>query len=69
MEVVVQGDSCKATIDGKQVVNLTLDPDPRKCEAIVSGPGLKRDKGKIGFQTNTGTVRFRDIQIKELPPP
>jgi serine/threonine protein kinase/formylglycine-generating enzyme required for sulfatase activity len=64
MEIVVRGDNCKATIDGKPVVNVTLDPDPRKSGAIV--PGLKRVKGKVGFQTNTGAVRFRNIEIKEL---
>src|SRR5262249_40587750 len=58
MEVVVRGDRCTATIGGKQTVNLTLDPDARKSGAFV--PGLKRAKGKVGFQTNTGTVRFRN---------
>jgi hypothetical protein len=66
MEVVVRGDHCRASIDGKQIVNLTLDPDARNHGAII--PGLKRHRGKVGFQTNTGVVRFRNIEIKELPP-
>src|SRR5262249_48950211 len=53
MEVVVRGGHCKATIDGKQAVNLALDADARKSGAFV--PGLKRAKGKVGFQANTGT--------------
>jgi hypothetical protein len=67
MEVVVRGESCTAAIGGKQVVNITLDPDPRNSGAIA--PGLGRRKGKVGFQTNTGAVRFRKVEIKELAPP
>ena len=29
-------------------------------------PGLNRTKGRIGLQKHTGTVRFRNIQVKEL---
>ena len=64
MEVIVRGDNCTATIDGKQIVNVTLDPDA-KNKGVV--PGLQRVKGKVGFQVNTGTVRYRNIEIKELP--
>jgi hypothetical protein len=30
-------------------------------------PGLSRHKGKVGFQAQRGTIRFRKIEIKELP--
>ena len=46
-------------------VTFPLDPNARNSGAFV--PGLGRVKGKVGFQTNTGTVRFRKIEIKELP--
>ncbi len=65
MEVVVRGDNCTATIDNKPLVDVTLDRNARNQGAFV--PGLQRVKGKVGFQTNTGTVRFRKIEIKELP--
>jgi hypothetical protein len=32
-------------------------------------PGLKRSSGRIGLQQHTGEVRFRNIEIEELPPP
>ncbi|HEY7425839.1 MAG TPA: family 16 glycoside hydrolase, partial [Gemmataceae bacterium] len=65
MEVIVRGENCKATVAGKQIVNLTLDSDARNNGAII--PGLQRSKGKVGFQINTGVVRYRKIEIKELP--
>jgi hypothetical protein len=65
MEVDVRGDRCTATIGSKRFVNVTLDRGARKREDFI--PGLQRAKGKVGFQANTGTVRFRNIAIKELP--
>jgi hypothetical protein len=65
MEVVVRGDRCTATVANKRFVNVTLDRGARNREGFV--PGLQRAKGKVGFQANTGTVRFRNIAIKELP--
>jgi Domain of Unknown Function (DUF1080) len=64
MEVEVRNDTCTATLAGRQIVMVSLDKD-------YSGngdfhPGLQRKKGKVGFQINTGTLRFRNIQIKEL---
>jgi hypothetical protein len=32
-------------------------------------PGVKWTWGRIGLQQHTGEVRFRNIEIKELPPP
>jgi hypothetical protein len=66
MEITVHGDTCVATVGPEQVVNLKLDPDPSSSGRFV--PALKRAKGKIGFQAHTGTVRFRKIEINELPP-
>jgi hypothetical protein len=65
MELTVRGNTCVAVLAGKQV--LDLHADPRGSGAII--PALLRSKGKIGFQAHTGTVRFRKIEIKELPPP
>lgn len=64
MEVIVRGDHCTATVDGKKLVDVTLDPDARNSGAFI--PGLGRRKGKVGFQINTGIVRYRKIEIKEL---
>jgi serine/threonine protein kinase len=66
MEVTVRGDTCVALVDGIRVVDIKLDPDPIASARII--PGLKRIKGRIGFQAHTGTIRFRNVEIKELTP-
>jgi hypothetical protein len=63
-EVEVQGDLLRVTINGNRIVTtdlnrLALQPD--------ANPALKRRSGRIGFQSHTGTVRFRNIELKELP--
>src|SRR5207302_9356373 len=65
MEVTVRGDTCQASIDKKPVVDVKLDPDQKNN--VTFTPGLGRTKGRIGFQTHTGTVRFRRVEVKELP--
>jgi hypothetical protein len=65
IEVTMHGNSCIAVITGKRVVDLRSEP--KNTGVII--PGLKRAKGKIGFQVHTGTVRYRRVQIQELPPP
>jgi hypothetical protein len=54
----------RACWQGKKVVDIRLEP--ASANSIV--PALGRSKGKVGFQTNGGTVRYRKIEIKELPP-
>ena len=63
MEVTIRGDHCGATVGDKSVVDIKLDP--KQPGTFV--PGLARSHGKVGFQINTGVVRFRKIEIKELP--
>jgi serine/threonine protein kinase len=67
LEVTVRGDTCRATVGGKTVMDVKLNPDAKANGSIV--PGLKRAKGKIGFHAHSGTVRFRRVQIKELSKP
>lgn len=63
-EVTVRGGTCTVVIDGVTVTDIALDPDPATYRGIV--PALKRASGKVGFQINTGTVRYRKVEIKEL---
>jgi hypothetical protein len=63
MEVTVRKDTCTASIAGEQIVNLTLDANAGASTVV---PGLQRASGRVGFQTNTGTIRLRKIEIKEL---
>jgi hypothetical protein len=66
MEVVVRGKTCTATLGGRQIVNVTLDQGAPRSGTFV--PALGRARGRVGFQINTGTLRFRKVQIKELTP-
>ena len=62
MEVWVQGDHCTAKVGETQIVDLTLD----RLKTNAFTPALDRPNGKIGFQINTGTLRLRKIEVKEL---
>ncbi len=65
IEVTVRDDKCTVTIDGALVVDQSLDRSAKFKAGFV--PGLARERGKIGFQINTGTIRLRNIEIAELP--
>jgi len=66
-EVVVNGTKVKVILNGTTI----LDTDFQK--AIDEGtmdhkdhPGLRREKGHIGFLGHGDVVRFRNIRVKEL---
>jgi eukaryotic-like serine/threonine-protein kinase len=61
-EVTVKGDRCSAKFDDVPCVDLKLDADASRPFNFV--PGLARKKGKVGFQINTGKMRFRNIEIR-----
>jgi Caspase domain/Domain of Unknown Function (DUF1080) len=64
LEIEVRGRSIRPSVNGKQVFEATSDVDVRYADG--SAPGLNRVKGRIGLQKHTGTLRFRNIQVKEL---
>jgi len=66
-EVVANGTKIKVTLNGTVI----LDGDIK--DAIKNGtvdkqqhPGLKREKGHIGFLGHGSMLRFRNIRVKEL---
>jgi hypothetical protein len=66
-EVIVKGDDIKITLNGTVIVNGNMK------EAAKNGtldgqdhPGLKRNKGHIGFLGHGSELQFRNIRIKEL---
>jgi len=66
-EVVARGSRIKVILNGVTIVDADIN------EAAVSGtidekdhPGLKRQKGHIGFLGHGSKVEFRNIRIKEL---
>ncbi len=64
VEIEMVGQSLKVTLNGNVIQTADLD------QLIAQGsrfPALKRKEGRIGFQQCRGTVRFRKVEILELP--
>ncbi|MGV3502851.1 MAG: DUF1080 domain-containing protein [Adhaeribacter sp.] len=68
-EVIVKGSKVKVILNGTTILDGDL------AEATKNGtkdgkehPGLKRDKGHIGFLGHGSTVWFRNIRVKDLSP-
>src|SRR5262249_36030934 len=66
MVIEVRGDWLQVWVNGHRILSQDLD---RLADGPGAKPGLRRASGRIGFQQHTGEVRFRHIEIKELPPP
>jgi serine/threonine protein kinase len=64
LELEVRGSTMRAWVNEKLVLDTTIVPTSRFPDGTV--PGLNRNKGRIGLQRHTGTVRFRNIALKEL---
>jgi hypothetical protein len=65
LEIELKGHALRAWVNDKQIVSATLAAGARMADGSI--PALDRPKGRIGLQKHTGTVRFRKIEIKELP--
>jgi tRNA A-37 threonylcarbamoyl transferase component Bud32/lysophospholipase L1-like esterase len=66
IEIETRGQAIRVWLNGESVLDDSLD------DLIDRGGkylGLRRKRGRIGFQRLGGTVRFRNIQIKELASP
>jgi hypothetical protein len=63
VRIVCQGRKVLVEQNGKELVNANLDDYPTKFD---KHPGLKRDKGHVGFQSYNIRVEFRNVYVKEL---
>ena len=61
--IVCKGRKVTITQNGAELVNADLDDYKAKFE---KHPGLKREKGHIGFQSYNVRVEFRNVWVKEL---
>ncbi|MFH1920534.1 MAG: DUF1080 domain-containing protein [Planctomycetota bacterium] len=64
-EILCKGSHVKITLNGVVIVDADLD----KIEKTLDGhehPGLRSEKGYIGFLGHGSRVEFRNIRIKEL---
>jgi len=63
VKIVCKGRSVVIVQNDVELVNANLDDYKAKED---KHPGLKRDKGRIGFQSYNIRVEFRNVWIKEL---
>jgi hypothetical protein len=63
-EIMCNGRQVKVTLNGTVIVDADLD----KVQPLdhQEHPGLKRDKGYIGFLGHGARIEFRNIRVKEL---
>jgi serine/threonine protein kinase len=66
MEVEVRGGILRLVINSREVFRSDL---AKLAELPGAHPGLFRRSGRIGLQSGTGTVRFRNIMAKDLSVP
>jgi hypothetical protein len=66
MEVEARGRSLRVTVNGQDTLRTSLDRFAGEAERL---PALRRDEGRIGFQNWEGTVRFRNIRLRDLSAP
>lgn len=66
-EVTVQGRRVKVVLNGKTIVDGDLDEATRS--GTLDGqphPGLKRERGHIGFLGHGDRIELRDIRVRDL---
>ncbi len=66
-EVVAKGPQIKVILNGNVILDGNIDEASRN--GTIDGkehPGLKREKGHIGFLGHGDVVRFKNIRVKEL---
>jgi hypothetical protein len=63
VRIVCQGRKVRVEQNGEVLVDANLDDYERK---FARHPGLKRDRGHVGFQSYNIRVEFRNVAVKEL---
>lgn len=64
MEVTLNGDQCKVTLNDNVIQDAKLDTNQASHKGI--SPALKRNSGRIGFQITGGTLQIRNAEIQSL---
>jgi hypothetical protein len=66
LEIRADGRRIVVVTNGKKVVDADLDRCLHDEEVAKEHPGLARATGRIGLQSHTDRVEFRNIRVKEL---
>jgi hypothetical protein len=67
MEIRADGRQVVVTLNGKKIVDADLDHCMKDPAVAKEHPGLARTTGRIGLQSHTDRVEFRNLRVKELP--
>ena len=66
MEVRAEGRRLRVFLNGKKVLDADLDHCLKDPEVAKEHPGLARTAGRIGLQSHSERVEFRNLRVKEL---
>jgi hypothetical protein len=66
LDIRADGRRLVVQVNGKKVVDADLDRCLQDEEVAKEHPGLARTTGRIGLQSHSERVEFRNIRIKEL---
>ncbi|QVL32682.1 DUF1080 domain-containing protein [Telmatocola sphagniphila] len=64
LEIELKGQSFRMSVNGQELQNVMLN---KIAQPSLLNPGLRRYSGRIGLLKRTGDIRYRNIEIKELP--
>jgi Domain of Unknown Function (DUF1080) len=66
LEIRAEGRQVVVVLNGKKIVDADLDRCLKDPEVAKEHTGLARTSGRIGLQSHTDRVEFRNLRIKEL---
>jgi hypothetical protein len=66
MEIRAMKRQVTVILNGKKIVDADLDEALKDDKIAKEHPGLQRTTGKIGLQSHTDRVEFRNLRVKEL---
>ena len=66
MEIRAVGRNVVVLLNGKKIVDADLDHCLKDPEVAKEHTGLARTSGRIGLQSHTDRVEFRNIRVKEI---
>jgi hypothetical protein len=67
MEIRADGRQVVVVVNGKKVVDADLDRCLKDAAVAKEHTGLARKSGRIGLQSHSERVEFRNLRVKELP--
>ena len=66
MEIRVEGRRVAIVLNGKKIQDADLDYLQKDPEVAREHTGLARTTGRVGLQSHSDRVEFRNLRIKEL---